>query len=267
MRARDLHDYCQQRDGGWVDWDDTVDGFIAGDPDAAVEGIALGWMSYSSALEEAVDEGCNVFVTHEPTFFNHHDDPRPDDLPETVVQEIERKQRLLDREDLVVYRCHDLWDQLPGVGVPDAWGDRLGLGEPAAGEGYLRVFECPEPTARELAARVADRTRADGQSAVELVGPGEAAVSRVAIGTGAITPFTEMIESHDVDVAICSDDGFTYWRDGAIATDAEIPAIVVNHAVSELAGVEAMAADFDRAFDVPVHHVEQTCQYDLVGRN
>jgi putative NIF3 family GTP cyclohydrolase 1 type 2 len=265
MRVTDLHEHCRALDDGWVDWDDTVDGVVAGDPETTVERIAVGWMSYTWAIEEAIDRGCNVFVTHEPTFFNHHDDRQPAALPETVHEEIRRKRRLIAEEGLVVYRCHDLWDRLPECGVTATWGRQLGLGEPVATQDYVAIYEAPEPTAAALADRVAEYTAEDGQPGVQLFGPGDASVSRVAVGTGAITPFPEMIDSEGVDVAICSDDGFRYWRDGAIAIDGGIPAVVVNHTVSELAGIRAMAEHFDEAFDVPVAHVEQACPYELVG--
>jgi hypothetical protein len=48
MKHGDVYLYLRSLDGGWVDWNDTVDRFIAGDPDGEVAGIAVGWMSYTS---------------------------------------------------------------------------------------------------------------------------------------------------------------------------------------------------------------------------
>jgi len=66
-----------------------------------------------------------------------------------------------------------------------------------------------------VAREVAGKVKELGQNAVQLIGPEHQMVSRVAIGTGAITPFTNLIDNYQVDLAICTDDGFTYWRDDA----------------------------------------------------
>ena len=97
------------------------------------------------------------------------------------------------------------------------------------------------------------------------MGPQAQAVSRLALGTGALTPLAHFLDTYEADVAICTDDGFTYWRDGALAIDLRIPVIVVNHAVSELHGVERLARYLAERFpEVPVHHIPQTCMFELV---
>ena len=75
MQAKDLQRYLRSLNGGWMDLDNTVDTFKAGDPEAEISGIAVAWMSTSEALQKAIDLGCNVFITHEPTYYNHHDAP------------------------------------------------------------------------------------------------------------------------------------------------------------------------------------------------
>jgi putative NIF3 family GTP cyclohydrolase 1 type 2 len=127
------------------------------------------------------------------------------------------------------------------------------------------VYDVRGHTARSIAQQVANRTKELGQDAVELAGPPDVAVSRLAIGTGAITPFPQFLDIYDADVAICSDDGFTYWHAGALAVDLGVPVIVVNHAVSELHGIKLLAAHLKERFpDVPVHHISQRCMFELV---
>ncbi|MCJ7735848.1 MAG: Nif3-like dinuclear metal center hexameric protein [Anaerolineae bacterium] len=262
MRAIEIQEHLRQLNGGWLDLNNTVDTFKAGDPDAPVAGIAVGWMSYVWALEEAVRLNCNVFVTHEPTYYDHHDNcpvmlSRP-----SVLAKLQR----IEEHGLVIIRCHDLWDQMPGIGIPTSWGEYLGFGDPISGAGYFRVYDVSGRTAGDVAQHIAKRTAALGQDAVQLIGPGSRQVSRVAIGTGAITPFFSMVEDHHADLVICTDDGFTYWRDGAFAIDNDIPVIVVNHAVSEEAGMANLATHLQEVFpETPVHHIRQECMYRLVG--
>ena len=92
-----------------------------------------------------------------------------------------------------------------------------------------------------IAQQVARKTKWLGQDAVQLIGPADKPVTRAVIGTGAIIPFAYMLETYQADLAICSDDGFTYWRDGALSIDMDISAIIVNHAASEIYGLKLLA--------------------------
>ena len=90
-------------------------------------------------------------------------------------------------------------------------------------------------------------------------------VSRVAIGTGAITPFVHMISAYDIDLIICADDGFWYGHDGALAQDTGFPVIIANHGVSEIPGMKRFADVLAKAYpELPVHFIEQSCTYRLV---
>jgi putative NIF3 family GTP cyclohydrolase 1 type 2 len=96
-------------------------------------------------------------------------------------------------------------------------------------------------------------------------------VTRVAIGTGAITPLFSYLRDyaactdHRIDLAICTDDGFTYWQHGAYALDVGLPVIVVNHATSEEPGMMRLAEHLQAQFpDVPVHFIPRGCLYRLI---
>ena len=262
MRAIDIYDRLRAMDHGWVDWNNTVDTFKAGDPQAEVTGVAVGWMGYTWALQRAVELGCNVFVTHEPTYYNHWD------TDEAVFEwaPVAEKRRWIEDSGIVVMRCHDVWDQVKDIGIPDSWARMLALGEPVAGDGYYRVYDVSGHTGRSLARQIATHTQRLGQPGVQLVGPPDKAVTRVAIGTGAITPFVELVQTYGVDMVICSDDGFVMWRDGALAIDIGLPVVVVNHPVSEIHGIERLAEHLRAALpEVPVHYVAQGCMFEVVG--
>jgi hypothetical protein len=245
-----------------MDLENTVDTFKSGDPSSQVTGIAVGWMSYRWALGRAVELGCNLFITHEPTYWDHRD--RDQDV--FSVPGTSEKRRFIEERELVVLRCHDLWDRYPGIGIPDSWASHLGLTDPLVTDGYFRVYDVSGQTAGDVAAEVALRTRPLGQAGVQLFGPADRAVSRLALGTGAITPFFHFIRAYGADLAICSDDGITCWRDGALAIDVEIPMVGVNHPVTEEPGMVNLARHLADTFpDLPVHHIPQGCMYELVG--
>lgn len=262
MKARDVQDHLQSLDGGWVRWEDTTDRFLAGDPDTEISGIAVAWMGTRAALAEALRAGCNFCIVHEPLYNGGHEEE------ETMLRfaGIGEKRAWIAETGLVVLRCHDLWDQMPGIGIPDSWARALGLERPIVAEGFIRVFDIQGETAGAVAQRVADAVRPVGQEGVELLGDPRARVTRLALGTGAITPFTRFVERYGADMAICTDDGFTYWRKGGVALDLGIPLVVVNHAVSELPGMESLASYLREQFPAtPVTYIPQQCMFSLIA--
>jgi len=98
-----------------------------------------------------------------------------------------------------------------------------------------------------------------------MIGPEDTPVRRVVLGTGAITPMFHFIENLGADMAICVDDDFTYWRDGAFAIDAGFPVAIVNHPVAEVHGMKLLAGLLaERFHPVPVHHIPERCMYRLI---
>ncbi len=259
ITARQIHEHLRSI-GPWVDWDgSTCDGFKYGDPDSVVTGIAVGWQSVQSALEQAHEMGCNLFVTHEPTFYSHMDD----DTAMLDSPPARAKRHFLDRTGMVIYRCHDLWDLYPGRGVLDAWAEYLQLAQPTVKSGYCSVHPVPSTAAWELATRIGQRVAPLGQQSLGFVGTKWRMVSRVAIGTGACTPVRQMIDM-GADIVLASDDGTTMWRDGAYAADMGVPVMLVNHTTAEIPGVQQLAAYLGEEFaPVPVEFVGPTCGYEI----
>ncbi|HUU28903.1 MAG TPA: Nif3-like dinuclear metal center hexameric protein [archaeon] len=261
LSACDVYNYLRSLDSGWVDWSDTVDTFKSGGPEVQVRGIAVGWMSYAWALKKACDLGCNIFVTHEPTYFNHRDSDEKIFRFETASQ----KREFIQGKGLTVIRCHDVWDQYPEIGIPSSWGSLLGLGEPVEGGGYYYIYDGRGERAVSVARKIAARLAGLDQPGVQLIGPEDKQVHRIAIGTGAITPLFHFIENLGADMAVCTDDGFTYWRDGAFAIDAGFPVVIVNHPVAEVHGIRLLAERLAAVFtQVPVHYIQQGCMYKQI---
>ncbi len=101
--------------------------------------------------------------------------------------------------------------------------------------------------ARSLAGRVLDRVRPLGQETLSLIGDPGRTVSRLGVGTGAITHVPTLVEM-GADVVLATDDGMSFWRDGCWAEDLGVPVIVVNHATAEIWGVRNLAAYLGEMF-------------------
>lgn len=188
MQAKDIDAYLRQV-GTWVDWERSCDRFYAGDPSTEVTGIAVCWWTALGVLKQAQAAGCNLFVMHEPLYDGEPDPEQrvgPDDA--WVV-----KQRWLDQTGMVIYRCHDVWDDFPEVGIHGAWAKWLGFdGKPVASQKWYEVHDVSGRTVRELARQIAARTAELGQDCVHFIGDLDRPASRIALGTGAITNYRIM---------------------------------------------------------------------------
>lgn len=260
VRAREIRDHLLAM-GPWVDPASTVDTFKSGDPDAIVRKVAVCWMNYTWVVRKALELGCEMIICHEPTYYEHWDKERS-------VFDFEfarRKKDLIESSGIIILRCHDVWDRVEKIGIPWAWGEFLGFDRLVDKTTFCLAYEIDEIPSAQLARVVAGRVAALGQQAVELYGPGDKPVRRVVVGTGAITPFVEMFKNLRADAAICSDDGFVRWRDGTMAVDMGLPAVVVNHGVTEEPGVRKLAEYLAGAFPsltvVPIH---QDCVYQAI---
>jgi len=256
--ARDV-DRHMRKIGPYVDWSQTCDGFKSGDPDTVVEGVAVSWMAGMAALRQAHARGCNLFITHEPTFYSHmEDDPAYDE--DRCTRE---KRGFLEETHIVVYRCHDVWDRYPGQGILDSWAGCLGLTAVAvAGGTYMRVVPIEPVAAGALARETARRLQPFGQQAVQLVGDPEQQVARLGIGTGAIASIREY-HRLGADAGIVTE--LMWWRDARWAWDMRMPLLVVDHTVSEEPGLKNLAAHLAGVFrGVPVEYLPTNCAFQLI---
>ena len=108
MKPKDFEAHCQEL-GTWVNWDDTTDVILHGDPDIDVSSIAVTWLATDEVIQTAADRGGNFIISHEgiyyPTFKHYASEGAHH----------EAKKRLLDAHGITVFRCHDMWDRMPGI--------------------------------------------------------------------------------------------------------------------------------------------------------
>lgn len=260
MRAKEVHDHMQKV-GTWVDWTRTSDKFLWGDPETEVRGIAVGWMPTFGTLEAARRKGANLYVTHEPLYVS---DPDPAKKIGPEHPWVEKKVWLAQTK-MVVYRCHDVWDDFPDIGIHGAWAKWLGFtGRPLAMQKWYEVHPTGETTLGALAKRILEKVKPLGQEVVHIVGKPDAKVSRIALGTGAITNYAVMRDM-GADVLLLTDDGTRLWESGQWSLDSGIPLLLVNHAVPEEPGMRTLAEYLAQQFPgVPVHHVPVGCLYRAV---
>jgi putative NIF3 family GTP cyclohydrolase 1 type 2 len=270
MKAADIHAHFLTA-ADWVDPDNTVDRIIVGDPETEVSRVLVTWISSFQAVREAVVRGCQMVITHEPTFWTHANELAAvgewdaDSLKDQVA---DCKRRYIEEHGLVILRIHDAWDAWPEIGIPWAWARHLELGaEPAAQieRGYQQRYDIEPVTLDDLARRIAARTALLGEPAVQVVGPPDKMVSKVGIGTGCYCDVS-LFQELGCDVSIVCDDGAWYWQDLQFAADADHAIIRVNHGTSEEPGMVSLADYVNSSLPgVAAEHLPHGPCFRLVG--
>lgn len=153
MKCSDIADHFRKI-GTWVNWDKTTDAFKAGDPSKPVKKVAVAWKASWDALRKEVSKDADLFISHESICVNAVNGSQE---PEVVFAMPSEKPKFdwLEKTELVVYRCHDVWDRFPGEGIRDTWRAGLKIGDRLFADKYpLYVTEIEPMTVRNLAYHV-----------------------------------------------------------------------------------------------------------------
>jgi len=234
MKAIDVMNHFREI-GTWVNWEKSVDSFLHGDPEVEVRGIAVAWIASNAALQEAAAKKLNLFISHEPCFYG------PSGVRPAAQESAQKKRDFMDRHGITLLRCHDTWDRMPEIGIPDAWGDFLGFEtESRPVESFYKTCLMDETTVEDAARRILEKVKPLGQDSVMIMGDPKKKVSRMAIGTGAISNPIPMRELNP-DCILIVDDSLNTPGTGHWAMDRGIPLLIVSHPVAEYPGMMAMA--------------------------
>jgi putative NIF3 family GTP cyclohydrolase 1 type 2 len=220
---------------------ETVDKFVAGNPDTKVNGIAVTMMSTLDVLQRAAAAGQNLIITHEPTFYNHLE--KTDDLEQKENDPVLAAKRAFIREhNLVVWRFHDHWHRMKRDGIEQGMAHALGWEKfQDASNQYL--FAIPDTDLEHLAA---DVKRQLNIHVLRVVGDPKLKVKKVALtpGSSGFAKETRALEMNDVQVLITGEsrewETVEYVAD-AITEGKPKAMIILGHIPSEQAGMEECA--------------------------
>jgi putative NIF3 family GTP cyclohydrolase 1 type 2 len=244
-----------------VPWNDgsTRDRFKFGGPDTVVLGIATTFMGTFEAIKTASDQGLNMIIAHEDTYWTDADNTSIVENDPTYKLKVD----FMAKNNIVVFRNHDhMHRQRPDftfVGTAR----EVGLDPMTETAPNSRRYLIPETTLGELAARV---KKVRGDEAIRVVGDPNAKVRRVAVGAGMATP---SVQPADIDVVIGGEqreiegtfDSPEYVMDAATLG---VPKgwIIIGHNTSEESGMQEFA-DWLRPMvpEVKVKHVRAGTVY------
>lgn len=284
MKAIDVYNHLKSK-GTWVNWNTTCDQFLYGDENMEITGIAVGWMATFPNLEQAKKEKCNLYITHEPIYVGGRNSfgimiggsiPNKtvidhwDTYPNGVVLEEDdiwvKKTEWLKANDMVIMRCHDVWDDFPEIGIHGAWAKWLGFDKkPIQQVKFYEVHDVSNRTLGDVATQISQHCESLGQQCVHVIGDLKQNVTRIAFGTGAITNYRLMRFELDADVLVLTDDGTRLWESGQWAIDSGVGVIVVNHATAEEPGMISLAKYLGEQFpSVKSMVIRHGCLYQTI---
>jgi putative NIF3 family GTP cyclohydrolase 1 type 2 len=196
-------------------------------------------MATLDVLQRAAAKGENLVITHEPTFYNHLDQPDGMDENDAVWRE---KREFIEKNGLVVWRFHDHWHLRNPDGILAGMVQALGW-EKYQSKENAHLFTVPEITLEKLAADVAKRLETP---VLRVVGNPEMKVTKLALspGSAGFQRETNALEMENVEVLLVGEtrewETVEYTAD-AVTEGKRKALIVIGHVPSEQAGMEECA--------------------------
>lgn len=235
----------------------TVDRLIAGTPDTSVQGIATTMMATFDVCKRAHAAGCNLIITHEPTFYLHEDTVA--DISNNPV--LRAKQTFLTEHGIAIFRLHDHIHAMHPDGIARGMLQQLGWqAHVVAPDNPYRFHFDGVPLARfaqEMATKLQDQT-------MRVVGDPDLPIRTVQANWGYCSRERgiPMLADPTVDLLLCGEarewEVVEYAQD-AITAGEKKALILIGHVLSEQGGM-IFAADWLKRFvpEVPVKFVPAT---------
>jgi putative NIF3 family GTP cyclohydrolase 1 type 2 len=257
MNVREVIEIILALNGGRK-FEKTCDQLIEGNWEHQVTGVVTTFMATVDVVRRAVKMGCNLIITHEPTYFTGSDsinwvkaDP--------VYQ---RKKALIDDNRISIWRYHD---HMHGGNADLIY---TGLLENLGWTKYLNT-ELPMPhcysiPAATVTALVGFLKKTLGMKVIQVVGDPKMKCNRVGVlvgggslGLGHEEMPAKLMNEQQLDVMICGE--ITEWTLSAYVRDAAAlgfnkAMIVVGHERSEEPGMKDLASRLQPLLkEIPVH--------------
>jgi len=214
------------------DYTRTCDTLKAGSPDAEVTRVAVCCFPEVRAIKEAAAWGAQLFITHEPLYFNEPD------TPAAIA-----KRKLVESTGMTFYRYHDHPHRAPVDLICEGEIKALGLqgefkGRSEFGNNHF-ILDTPS-TPRELAAHI---EKALGIAHVRICGAADEPCTHLAMGWGAPAGVLEELTG-EAEIVIVGET--CEWKMAEYARDAaqlgfKKALLLLGHCGSERDGMKHIA--------------------------
>jgi len=136
---------------------DIIGVIRSGDDDHDVKKIAISWALPVDTLLSVRDWGADVIILHEMPIYPNVESPWHDYFPPSEILPDMYRAHIVEKWNgpLTIIRAHSNWDARVPEGVPETFGRFIGLGEPADGGRFTRVYDIPQTTLNDMRDRLA----------------------------------------------------------------------------------------------------------------
>jgi putative NIF3 family GTP cyclohydrolase 1 type 2 len=241
--------------------DETVDTFKEGGPESKVTGIACTFMATVDVLKKAAKLGCNMVITHEPTYYNHLDNR--DMLEGDPVYAA--KQAIIQENNMVVFRFHDHWHRTTPDGIYTGMIDRLQW-KTYLVEGEENIFKFPGYTLRDITDHL---KQLFPEANIRVIGNPRLAVKFAAFSAGApgSASHIRLLQREEINLVVIGEapewESISYVRD-AYQEGLPKAMIILGHTVSEEAGMDYCATWMQSFIDkIPVFFISSGDPFHL----
>jgi putative NIF3 family GTP cyclohydrolase 1 type 2 len=239
----------------------TVDTFKSGGPESEVTGIACTFMATVDVLKKAAKMGCNMVITHEPTFYNHLDTTGL----LTGDSVYAAKQAIIQENNMVIFRFHDHWHRTTPDGIYTGMLDKMQW-KTYLVEGETNIFKFPGISLRDIT----DHLKQVFPGAnIRVIGNPRLKINYAAFSAGA--PGSErhirLLQRDEVNLVVIGEapewESISYVRD-AYQVGLPKAMIILGHTESEEAGM-AYCAEWMQSFvdKIPVFFIESGDPFHL----
>ena len=260
MNVREVTEVVLNLNGGRK-FDKTCDQLIEGNWESRVTGIVTTFMATVDVIRRTADMGCNLIITHEPTYFTGMD--RIDWVKNDPVYI--QKKAMTDEKQISIWRYHDHMHSgnadliYAGLLETLGWHKYLNTKLP-----HPHCYSIPPSTVSEL---VKFFKKTLGMKVIQIVGNPKMKCSRVGIlvgggslGLGQEEMPAKLMHDEQLDVIVCGE--ITEWTLSAYVRDAAAlgfnkALIIVGHERSEEPGMKELPKRLQPLLkEIPVHFVD-----------
>lgn len=264
---------------GHIDDSKARDQVLYGNTDQECTGVVVSCWASVGVIEEAIEKGANLIISHEALFWNHGD--HTEWLEESNNKTYLKKKELLEKHNIVVWRNHDYVHSginIEGAGVVDGifYGMAKELGwtnNIEKTEGIMfnpRSFELEETTVEDIANLFIDRLNVNG---VKVIGDLNQKVKRISIIPHILGDDNEVIkivEKEDYDLLLAMeliDFTFTEYIHDTSLLGLNKSIMTIGHFNLEEPGMKFMSEYLsDKFTDLDVSFVASGDMYQYVTK-
>lgn len=137
-----------------VHLEETVDELLSGSGQTKVTGIFVTFIASHEVIDQAIQKGANLIISHEGSFYSHH----RDDGKQRQDPVCKEKSRLINDSGMVIYRFHDHPHRYEPDAITNGLVKKLGWEEFVLEKNKTStIVSIPEATVQEIANHVKEK--------------------------------------------------------------------------------------------------------------